>query len=539
MKEHISRHQNLSERRMDDKPEVSLLMDSEPEYTREFGAAYHGDSSDLLEELPANSIDLILTSPPFDLQHQKSYGSDWAQNGDSYNDWFVEGFAEDIKRVLQPHGSCVIEIGGAFKDGTPERSTYQFELLPRLTNEVGLHLAQDFYWFNPAQPPGPTEWVNKRKIRSTDAVTHIWWLSKEINNDPAYTDEIKIKIDIIERLQNKNTISVSEKVEIAEAILVGENEESDVTQLEDISGIGESHAEKIRDAGYETLAEAENAPKDDLLGVNGIGPKLASKIKGEANRKDNPYTKEVKQLIEESAPELSEEIKAIVSASNKAPAEFAARVYSSIRNNEQIPRPRPKPEANNQRSLSEYSESHQKLISTGQYNTGERPSGRTPGSKSYVKDNGGAIQKNMLEQAGPTSLVDSFVSALESVQNPKEKIESIIDDPVDALKDFGSLIRASNTASNTPYLERCKEAGVEPHPARFPKQIPEHFIEFLTPGPERYPWDRGRFNRPVVLDIFAGSNLTGSVAEERGRYWLAFEKDQDYVENSKLRFLDE
>jgi site-specific DNA-methyltransferase (cytosine-N4-specific) len=145
----------------------------------------------------------------------------------------------------------------------------------------------------------------------------------------------------------------------------------------------------------------------------------------------------------------------------------------------------------------------------------------------------------MLEQAGPTSLVDSFVSALESVQNPKAKIESIIDDPVDALKDFGSLIRAPNTASNTPYLERCKEAGVEPHPARFPKQIPEHFLEFLTPVHERYPWDRGRFDRPVVLDIFAGSNLTGAVAEERGRYWLAFEKDQDYVENSKLRFPDE
>ena len=521
---------------MSDKPKVSLLMDSDPEYTQDLGAAYHGDSSNLLEELPANSIDLILTSPPFDLQHQKSYGSDWTQRNESYNDWFVDRFAEEIKRVLQPHGSCVIEIGGAFEEGTPERSTYQFELLPRLTNDVGLHLAQDFYWYNPAQPPGPTEWVNKRKIRATDAVTQIWWLSKEINDEPAYTDELKIKLDIIQNIQGKDTISISEKVKIAEAVLLGESDGNDVNSLQDISGIGESHAKKIIDAGYETLSEAENAPKEDLLDIRGVGPKLASKIKGEVNRKDNPYTEEIKKLIKEHVPELSEDIDRIISASNKTPSGFASQVYSSIRNGEPIPRPRPKPEANNQRSLSEYSESHQKLITTGQYNSEERPSGRTPGSKSYIKDNGGAIQKNMFEQSRPANLVDSFTAALESVQSPKEKIESIIDSPVDALRDFGSLIRSPNTASNTTYLERCKEAGVEPHPARFPKEIPSHFIRFLTPGPERYPWDRGRFDRPVVLDIFAGSNLTGSVAEEAGRYWLAFEKNQEYVDNSKLRF---
>jgi len=539
MKEHISRHQNHSERRMGDRSEVSLLMDSELEYTGDYGAAYHGDSSDLLQELPENSIDLILTSPPFDLQHQKSYGSDWAKNGENYNDWFIENFAEDIKRVLQPHGSCVIEIGGAFKDGTPERSTYQFKLLPRLTNEVGLHLAQDFYWFNPAQPPGPTEWVNKRKIRATDAVTHIWWLAKEINDEPAYTDEIKIKLDIIKQISDMDTISSSDKVKIAEAILFGENEDTDITELEDISGIGESHSEKIRDADYETLDEAENAPKDDLLNITGIGPKLASKIKGEVNRNDNPYTDEIKQLIEKEVPELSEDIEKIISSSNKVTEEFTTRVCTALRSNKQIPRPKPKPEANNQRSLSEYSESHQKLITTGQYNSGERPSGRTPGSNSYISDNGGAIQKNMFEEAGPASLIDSFASALKNTENPKTQLRTIIENPVDYLKDLGSLIRASNTASNTPYLKKCKEEGVKPHPARFPREIPEHFIKFLTPGPERYPWDRGRFDRPVVLDIFAGSNLTGAVAEEQGRYWLAFEKDQEYVENSKLRFSDE
>jgi site-specific DNA-methyltransferase (cytosine-N4-specific) len=68
---------------------------------------------------------------------------------------------------------------------------------------------------------------------------------------------------------------------------------------------------------------------------------------------------------------------------------------------------------------------------------------------------------------------------------------------------------------------------VEPHPARFPEKLPTFFIEFLTdPG-------------DTVLDIFAGSNTTGSAAEKLDRHWLAFEKDRGYLAASALRFVDE
>ena len=43
------------------------------------------------------------------------------------------------------------------------------------------HLAQEFYWHNPARIPGPAEWTNVRRIRVKDAVTTIWWLSKTPN----------------------------------------------------------------------------------------------------------------------------------------------------------------------------------------------------------------------------------------------------------------------------------------------------------------------------------------------------------------------
>jgi len=43
----------------------------------------------------------------------------------------------------------------------------------------------------------------------------------------------------------------------------------------------------------------------------------------------------------------------------------------------------------------------------------------------------------------------------------------------------------------------------------------------------------------VALDIFAGSNITGSAAEKLGRRWLAFEKDRTYLAAWAFRFVDE
>jgi DNA methylase len=89
-----------------------------------------------------------------------------------------------------------------------------------------------------------------------------------------------------------------------------------------------------------------------------------------------------------------------------------------------------------------------------------------------------------------------------------------------------NLIQASNTESNGQYLAACKVAGTKPHPARYPAKLPEFFIRFLTePG-------------DLVLDIFAGSNTTGQVAEAERRTWLAFEERLEYVAASAFRFLD-
>jgi len=135
-------------------------------------------------------------------------------------------------------------------------------------------------------------------------------------------------------------------------------------------------------------------------------------------------------------------------------------------------------DADNRRVLREYSDSMKALLRNG-YKAKLRPSGHDISTKFQI-DRGGSIPPNVLE--------------------------------------------FSNTESNSQYLRACKERGIKPHPARFPIYLPDFFIRFLTKPGE------------LVLDPFAGSNVTGEAAERLGRKWIAVEIDEDYAKGSALRF---
>jgi len=143
-------------------------------YSTRNGSAYCGDSRKLLNHLPDDSLDLVMTSPPFALQRQKAYGN---RDQADYLDWLMD-FASLVHTKLKPTGSFVVDIGGAYQKGVPTRSLYHLRLPIRFCDEIGFFLAEDFYWFNPAKLPSPIEWVNKRKLRAKDAVNNLWWFSK-------------------------------------------------------------------------------------------------------------------------------------------------------------------------------------------------------------------------------------------------------------------------------------------------------------------------------------------------------------------------
>ena len=144
-------------------------------YRTHYGECFCGDSAELLKTLDDNSINLMITSPPFALQRQKTYGN---ENQDDYVAWLCS-FAEIAYTKIRDDGSFVIDIGGAYEKGSPSYSLYQFRALIKLCDDVGYKLAQPFYWHNPSALPSPIEWVNKRKLRAKTSVNTVWWLCKD------------------------------------------------------------------------------------------------------------------------------------------------------------------------------------------------------------------------------------------------------------------------------------------------------------------------------------------------------------------------
>ncbi len=158
----------------DDEHASRLVSALTPYYRTSHGAAYLGDSRELLRQLPDSCINLVFTSPPYALHFKKEYGN---VHKDDYVAWFLT-FAREIHRVLKDDGSFVLNIGGSYNKGLPTRSTYHFKVMLALVEELRFHLAQECFWYNPAKMPMPAEWVTVRRIRIKDAVEYVWWFSK-------------------------------------------------------------------------------------------------------------------------------------------------------------------------------------------------------------------------------------------------------------------------------------------------------------------------------------------------------------------------
>ncbi|MDW7761682.1 MAG: site-specific DNA-methyltransferase [Acidobacteriota bacterium] len=152
-----------------------MHIQSEPIYKTKFGAMYCTNSLGFMQQMPDDSIDLVITSPPYALHFKKEYGN---ANQEDYITWFLP-FTREIKRIIKPSGSFVLNLGGAWKPGLPIRSLYHYRVILALADDVGFDLAQEYFWFNPAKMPAPAEWVNVRRIRVKDSVEYIFWLIKD------------------------------------------------------------------------------------------------------------------------------------------------------------------------------------------------------------------------------------------------------------------------------------------------------------------------------------------------------------------------
>ncbi len=111
-----------------------------------------GDCSELLPSLPKDSIDLIVTSPPYADQRKHTYGG---IRPDDYVDWFLP-ISEQLKRVLKPTGSFILNIKERVVNG--ERHTYVLELIIALRKQ-GWLWTEEYVWHKKNCYPG--KWPNR------------------------------------------------------------------------------------------------------------------------------------------------------------------------------------------------------------------------------------------------------------------------------------------------------------------------------------------------------------------------------------------
>ncbi|MGH9089836.1 MAG: DNA-methyltransferase [Acidimicrobiales bacterium] len=111
-----------------------------------------GDCRHVLAELPANSVDLIMTSPPYADARRNSYGGVRPQE---YVEWFLP-ISEELQRVLKPSGTFILNIKEKAVAG--ERHPYVLELILALRQQ-GWLWTEEFIWHKKNAMPG--KWPNR------------------------------------------------------------------------------------------------------------------------------------------------------------------------------------------------------------------------------------------------------------------------------------------------------------------------------------------------------------------------------------------
>jgi len=113
---------------------------------------YFGDCLTVLKKIKSDTVDLIVTSPPYADSRAKTYGG---IKPDEYVDWFLPRAAEFL-RVLKPTGTFALNIKEKVVNG--ERHTYVLELIMKMRKQ-GWLWTEEFIWHKKNCHPG--KWPNR------------------------------------------------------------------------------------------------------------------------------------------------------------------------------------------------------------------------------------------------------------------------------------------------------------------------------------------------------------------------------------------
>lgn len=139
-----------------------------------------GDCLDILRTLPNNSVNLIVTSPPYAYNRKGTYGGIPVQR---YVEWFLP-ISEQLRRVLKPDGSFILNIKERVVNG--ERGTYVYELVLAMRKQ-GWLWTEEYIWHKKNTYPG--KWPN----RFRDLWEHCYHFTKA-KNFRMYQNAVRVPI---------------------------------------------------------------------------------------------------------------------------------------------------------------------------------------------------------------------------------------------------------------------------------------------------------------------------------------------------------
>jgi DNA modification methylase len=132
----------------------------------ELNKIHQGESLELLKKIPDNSVDLVITSPPYSTL--KVYIDNPGILADDYVNWFIP-YCKEIERVIKPTGSFILNINDKVENGF--RHPYVFDLISKLHKETGLKMFERLFWNKMKGLPN--------RSRFGDRVEYLFWFAKE------------------------------------------------------------------------------------------------------------------------------------------------------------------------------------------------------------------------------------------------------------------------------------------------------------------------------------------------------------------------
>jgi len=142
---------------------------------------YYGDAMELLDKLDENSVDLLITSPPY---ADTIFYGDKVTNKSllEYPNWFAE-IGKKIKRILKPSGSFILNINDRVEK--KERSLYAMKTVIALKEISGLYFHDTYIWAKQSGLP------TGNKKRLNDKFEYIFHFVKDTNQNKCFMDKVR------------------------------------------------------------------------------------------------------------------------------------------------------------------------------------------------------------------------------------------------------------------------------------------------------------------------------------------------------------